>query len=265
MTSATVLSIRGLGVRYAGAPQPALADIGLNLGAGERLGVVGASGSGKSTLAMAVPALLPSGSAVTGSIQLAGEEVIGGPPERLVRLRREVLGLVFQDPVGALNPVRSIGSQMDEALALQGEPRGSRAALGLELLSEAGLEDPRRVSAAFPHEISGGMAQRVSIALALTGSPALLIADEPTTALDVVTQRRILDLLVSLSESRGTALLIVSHDLPVIASVCERVIVMAGGSVVEAGATSQMFRDPRHPATQAMVDGVMALRRRDRS
>lgn len=263
MTSTTLLSIRGLGVRYAGTSQPALADIGLNLGAGERLGVVGASGSGKSTLALAVPALLPGGSAVTGSIQLAGEEVIGGSRDRLSRLRREVLGLVFQDPVGALNPVRSIGSQMDEALALQGEPRGSRAALGLELLSEAGLEDPRRVSSAFPYEISGGMAQRVGIALALTGSPELLIADEPTTALDVVTQRRILDLLVQISESRGMALLMVSHDLPVIASVCERVVVMAEGSVVEDGATSRIFQDPRHPATRAMVEGVMALRRRD--
>ncbi len=262
MSGAPILRLNDLTVWYPGGDQNhmALDRLTLELLPGQRLGLVGASGSGKSTLALAIPGLLPPGSTVTGSLQLAGEEVVTASPERLRRLRREVLGLIFQDPVGALDPVRTIGSQLDEALALQGEPRGSRGARSLDLLNEVGLSDASRVLTSFPHQVSGGMAQRAGIALALTGSPELLIADEPTTALDVLTQRHILDLLAGLSESRGMALLLVSHDLPVVASICDEVAVVSAGRIVESGATHEIFRSPQHPATRTMVEGVMTLR-----
>lgn len=254
-----ILRVDKLTVNYPGASDCALGGVDLEVGPWQRLGVVGPSGSGKSTLAMAIPGLLPKGTAVAGSIRLAGEEVIRAPDRRVRRLRREVIGLVFQDPVGALDPVRSIGSQLTEALELQGEPKGSRRARGLDLLGEVGLDESARVWDSFAHQLSGGMAQRVGIALALTGDPDLLIADEPTTALDLVTQRKILDLLSRLSESRGMALLIISHDLPVVATICDRVAVMSEGRIIERGETGEIFRRPRRPETRAMIDGVFAF------
>ena len=260
--SAPLLSLRGFTVWYPGGNQnrAALERLNLDLLPGRRLGLVGASGSGKSTLALAIPGLLPPGSTATGSLKLAGEEVVTAPATEMRRLRRDLLGLIFQDPVGALDPVRTIESQMDEVLALQGEPKGSRRARAMDLLSEVGLAEAARVMTSFPHQISGGMAQRVGIALALTGSPDLLIADEPTTSLDVITQRHILDLLAELSESRGMALLLVSHDLPVVGSICDEVAVISEGRLVESGATKEIFQRPQHPATKAMVAGVMTFR-----
>jgi oligopeptide/dipeptide ABC transporter ATP-binding protein len=243
--------IRDLVVSYASNDGPirALDGVSLEIGIGETIGIVGESGSGKSTLGMAVGRLLaPNASFDEGEIRVEGRSVLECSDAELRALRRERLGFVFQNPMSALDPTMRIGRQM--ALAL-GVETGS-AAIGV-LLQRAGLDRPGRVSASFPHELSGGMAQRVVIALAIARSPALVIADEPTASLDASIKAVILDLLMALGHDTGASLVVMSHDLRMVARRCARILVMYGGRIVESGASRAVFAAPRHPYTQALV------------
>jgi peptide/nickel transport system ATP-binding protein len=224
--------------------------VGFRVGAGERLGLVGASGSGKSLTLLGVLGLAPEPAEIVG-----GRVTVRGVPAADVpRFRGGAVGLVLQEAGSALNPVFRIGSQLVETLRAHGAPRGPETRdRARELLAEVALDDPDGLLAAYPHELSGGQAQRVLIALALAGGPEVLLADEPTTALDTVTQARILDLLVRITDERGLALVLVSHDLAVIADTVHRVLIMDRGRVVEEGPTERVLRAPEHRVTRALV------------
>ncbi|SLN63357.1 ABC transporter ATP-binding protein [Oceanibacterium hippocampi] len=227
----------------------ALDGIDLAIGAGETLGIVGESGSGKSTLGMAIGRLLaPNARIDAGDILVAGCSVTTSDDETVRRLRRERLGFVFQNPMSALDPTMRIGRQV--ALAMEGTP--DTAAVE-RLLVRAGLDEPGRVARSFPHELSGGMAQRVVIALAIARNPQILIADEPTASLDASIRDRILDLLFAMRAETGASLVILSHDLRMIVHRCERVIVMYGGRIVEMGESQAVFGSPAHPYTRALI------------
>jgi oligopeptide/dipeptide ABC transporter ATP-binding protein len=246
-----LVEVLGLVVSYAteGRAVRALDGVDLVIAPGERVGLVGESGSGKSTLGMAVGRLLaPNARFEAGFIRVDGTSVLDAPATELRRLRRERLGFVFQNPMTALDPTLRIGRQM--ALAL---PGGASTAQIESALARVGLAQPARVRTSFPHELSGGMAQRVVIAMAVARRPALLIADEPTASLDASIQGLILDLLDELLRETGAGLILMSHDLRMVARRCERTAVMYGGRVVEAGRSEDVFQRPQHPYTQALI------------
>jgi len=231
---------------------------------GEAVGVVGESGSGKTLLALSILGLQPQGSGgiLDGStVRLRGEELLTAPPGRMREIRGGEIAMVFQEPATSLNPVFTVGNQIAEAVVLHGEVRGRDAVEEevFRLLREVGLSDADRLAGAYPHQLSGGMRQRVMIAMALAGNPSLLIADEPTTALDVTVQAQILGLLRRLREDRGMALLLISHDLRVVAHLCQRVFVMYGGRVVEEGATTEILAHPRHPYTRGLLGSRLSI------
>ncbi|MDZ4096926.1 MAG: ABC transporter ATP-binding protein [Paracoccaceae bacterium] len=234
---------------------------------GERLGLVGESGSGKSLTAMAILGLLPPAMRVSGSVLLAGKPVLGASEPDLARLRGAAAAVVFQEPLTALDPLMRLGKQVAESLARQarraGRPLAALALRGavLALLDQVALQDPVRVARAYPHEVSGGQRQRVALAMALACQPRLLIADEPTTALDVTTQAEILALLDSLVAARKMALLFISHDLAVVAQVADRVMVLQAGRMVEQGPVQQVFSDPRHAYTRTLVTAAQSFDR----
>ncbi len=250
----TLLSIDNLTLTAAG--QPLVRNLSLSLSPGERLGLIGESGSGKSLTALAAIGLLPPAITATGSITLGDTEVLGAPERTLNRLRGAVAATVFQEPLTALDPLMKIGRQVAEPLARRARRDGASIDLNREvttLLEAVALPDPGRIISAYPHEISGGQRQRIAIAMALACRPQLLIADEPTTALDVTTQADILTLLDRLVRERNMALLFISHDLPVVAKVVDRVIVLQRGEAVEAGPVAGIFAAPAHPYTQSLV------------
>jgi len=221
---------------------------------GERLGLVGESGSGKSMTALALLGLLPEGAELAGSIRFEGQELVGLAESELCRLRGDRIGMVFQEPMTALNPLHTVGRQVAEPLRLHrglSNPAAHEAAVAL--LDRVGLPDAERRAHAYPHQLSGGQRQRVVIAMALACAPDLLIADEPTTALDVTLQRQILDRLAELSEESGMALLLISHDLGVIAENTRRMLVMYGGSIVESGPTAAVLQRLAHPYSQGLL------------
>ncbi|NNK64213.1 MAG: ABC transporter ATP-binding protein [Gemmatimonadetes bacterium] len=229
---------------------------------GERVGLVGESGAGKSLTAAALLALLPRGVRFEAgsSILLEGLELVGAPSATLRRVRGGRIGWILQDPSGALHPSRSVGAQLDEVLGLhRGLRRAEARAEAVRLLGEVGIPDPARTIEDPPHRLSGGMRQRVGIALALAGEPDLLVADEPTTALDVTVQARILALLRRVTEERGTGLLLVSHDLGVVAETCHRVVVMYGGRIAESGPVGDVLSRPLHPYTRALLEARPSL------
>ena len=235
--------------------------LSFTIGPGQRLGVVGESGSGKSTVAMAVLGLLePPGRIVEGSITL-GELELGGAEEDVLRsVRGGRIAMIFQDALGSLNPVKTIGYQLTEAIRLHTDAGKSDAGeRAVELLAEVGVQSPRARLAQYPHEFSGGMRQRVMIAMALASDPELLIADEPTTALDVTTQAGVIDLLHRLSDERQMAVMLITHDLGIIASFAEDVLVMYAGAPVEYGAVDEVFERAGHPYTQALIAAVPQL------
>jgi peptide/nickel transport system ATP-binding protein len=245
------VEIRDLVVSYASGDRAicALDGVSLSIAANETIGIVGESGSGKSTLGMAIGRLLaPSASFDSGDILVDGRSVLRCSAPELRAVRRNRLGFVFQNPMSALDPTMRIGRQM--ALALDLAP-GSATVHAL--LRKAGLDDPAVVAASFPHELSGGMAQRVVIALAIARNPAVVIADEPTASLDASIKGVILDLLMALGSDTGASLVIMSHDLRMVARRCARIFVMYGGRVVESGASREVFASPRHPYSQALV------------
>ena len=258
-----LLSIANLQVAFDTPVGPAYAVRGVDLSVrpGEILGVVGESGSGKSALFQAVLGLAGPHAEVRGSAVFEGMDLVGQPDRVLSAVRGRRLSVVFQDPSSSLNPVVRIGSQLNEAIRLNrrsGAQRSSSGALPKprDLLAEVGIADPERRLQAYPHQLSGGQNQRVMIAMMLAGNPDLLIADEPTTALDVTVQAQILDLLKQVSRTRGMSIILISHDLGVVAQICDRLAVMYAGCIVECGPVAQVFDTPRHPYTA----GLMASR-----
>ncbi|MER6814074.1 dipeptide/oligopeptide/nickel ABC transporter permease/ATP-binding protein [Spirillospora sp. NPDC000708] len=259
---ADLLSIRGLAVAYArpdGSEAEVVHGIDLDVRPGEIVGLVGESGSGKTQTAFSVLGILPDGGRVTrGSVIVAGQEVAGLSERRHRRLRGTTVAYVPQEPMSNLDPAFTIGSQLTEPMRhVMGLSRRQAAERALDLLRMVEIPEPERVLRRFPHQISGGMAQRVLIAGAMSCDPALLVADEPTTALDVRVQADVLDLLRRLQAERGLGVLLVTHDLGVVADLCDRVAVMNGGRIVETGPTDRVLRDPRDPYTRRLLDAVL--------
>ena len=229
-------------------PARAVRDVSFTLDRGETLGLVGESGCGKSITAMALLGLLPEHAQVSGSIRLDGQELVGLGEASLRALRGDRIGMVFQEPMTALNPVHTIGDQVAEPLRLhRGVSRAEAREQAIALLDRVGIPDARGRVDGYPHQFSGGQRQRITIAMALACGPDLLIADEPTTALDVTVQQQILALIRELVAERGLALLLISHDLGVVAQNVARLLVMYGGSVVESGPTAEVFAHRMHP------------------
>jgi microcin C transport system ATP-binding protein len=248
----SLVEVHGLNVAFAG--RRVVENVSFTLDRGETLALVGESGSGKSLSALSLLQLLPSGAACEGRILLDGQSVIGTSDRELRRLRGGVAGMIFQEPMTSLNPLARIGAQIAEAITLHRPMSGEAArARVATLLAEVGFPDAAQRLDAFPHQLSGGQRQRVMIAMALANDPALLIADEPTTALDVTIQAQILKLLAAEKQARGLALLLISHDLAIVRRYADRVCVMQHGQVVETGRTADVFADPAHPYTKMLL------------
>lgn len=254
-----LLAVRGLTVTFRtpdGAVE-AVRGVDLDLAPGEVLGVVGESGSGKSVAMLAVLGLLPRNAEVAGSARFRGRELIGMADRDLRAIRGAGIAMIFQDPLTALNPVIRVGRQIAEGIRVHGSVSRRQAdARAVELLAAVGIPDPVRRAQAFPHEMSGGMRQRVMIAMMIANDPAILIADEPTTALDVTVQAEILDLLDGIRERTGTAMVFITHDLGVIARVADRVQVMYGGRTAEVAPTGEFFAGPAHPYSAGLLAAV---------
>jgi peptide/nickel transport system ATP-binding protein len=226
---------------------------------GARFGIIGGSGSGKSLTTLAVLGLLPEGAEATGSIALDGVELLGLRERDLARIRGRRVGVVFQDPQTALNPLRTIGRQLAEPLRLHGSvTRRQERSEAVRLASLVRLPDPERMVDLYPHQVSGGQRQRVAIGIALACSPGLLLADEPTTALDVTTQAEILGLFDRLVTDTGASLVFVTHDLAVLARISTEAVVLANGSAVESGPVARLLAAPQHPVTAALVAAARA-------
>ena len=252
MTAHPLVEVRDYAVRFGEAT--AVAGVSLTLQAGETLALVGESGSGKSMTALGIAGLTPPAARLSGSLRIDGAEMLGASEASWRPLRGARVGIVFQEAMGSLNPAMRIGAQIAEAIAAhQTLPKSAIAPRVLDALAEVGLPDPHGKAAAFPHQLSGGQQQRVMIAMALAADPALLIADEPTTALDTTVQAQILALLAGLQARRGLAMLFVSHDLAVVAGIAQKVAVMRHGRVVETGPTARVFGAPQHPYTASLL------------
>ena len=258
-----LLEVSNLSVQLQTQRGPALAvrDVSFSLERGQTLGLVGESGCGKSITAMSLLGLLPENAKVTGSIRFDSEELTSKTDAQMCQVRGNRIGMIFQEPMTALNPVHSIGRQVAEPLRLHRGLAGAAARKeAIALLDRVGIPDAARRIDAYPHQFSGGQRQRVTIAMALACGPDLLIADEPTTALDVTIQRQILDLIRELVAERGMGLILISHDLGVIAQNVRRMMVMYGGSVVESGSTASVFARPAHPYTLGLFAARPGLR-----
>jgi peptide/nickel transport system ATP-binding protein len=238
-------------------PNQVVRDSSFTIDEGDTLGIVGESGSGKSMTALAVMGLLPRGARAAGSIRLDGAELLGRTDRQMRGLRGDAMSMIFQDPLSSLNPYYTVGLQIEETyLAHRGGKRAAARKLATDALAEVGIPDPTKRRSQFPHQFSGGQRQRVMIAMALICQPKLLIADEPTTALDVTVQAQILALLARLQEETGTGLLFISHDLAVISQVARRVVVMRAGEQLEYVTTEEAFCTPQHPYTRALLEAI---------
>lgn len=245
-----------------------LDGIDLALEAGGTLGIVGETGCGKSVLARSLLGLnpMPPARVVSGQIAFRGEDILNLPERAMRRLRGRAISMIFQDPASYLNPLLAIGTQMedairgqDQAAGMKQRPRSAARAQATSLLAAVGLPEPARLLDSHPHMLSGGMRQRVLIAMALAGEPALLVADEPTTALDVTVQAQVLALIARLVAERGLALMLISHDLGVVASACTRIAVMYAGNVVEEAPTDDLLTRPLHPYARGLIAAVPDL------
>jgi len=246
------LSVSNLCVSIGG--NQLLHDISFDLAPGERIGFIGGSGSGKTLTALAIAGLLPEDAQVQGSIRLGDVELVGLSEREMAPIRGDQIGMVFQEPKTALNPLHRLGKQMTEALALHYSlSRAERQAAALRLAASVGLKDPERMVRAYPHEVSGGQRQRAAIAAAISANPGLLLADEPTTALDVTVQRGVLALFRELTEGDDTSLVFITHDLAVMSEVAERVLVFDSGQIIEQGPVDQIIGAPAHEITRALI------------
>jgi oligopeptide transport system ATP-binding protein len=257
----TILSIKNLFVSfdtYAGEVQ-ALRGFSFDLAKGERLAIVGESGSGKSVTVQSVMRLIPSppSRVKNGSILFDGEEILSKTDDEMRRIRGAKIGMIFQDPMSSLNPTMTVGMQIAEALMIH-EHLSKKAALkkSVEILSLVNIPNPEKRAAQYPHEFSGGMRQRVMIAIALSCNPMVLVADEPTTSLDVTIQAQILDLIRSLKQKLGMSVILITHDMGVVADFAERVIVMYGGKIMEESSVVDLFDHPAHPYTKGLLNSV---------
>jgi oligopeptide/dipeptide ABC transporter ATP-binding protein len=261
----TLLAVENLRIGFPAAGGGAVFPVDgvtLSVARGETLALVGESGCGKSLTGLALLNLVPQPGRIDAgsSIRFDGAEITTLQGEALRAIRGRRIGLVFQDPMTSLNPVLTVGSQLREALtAHRRMPRAEATARGVALLAEVGIPDPERQSRSYPHELSGGLRQRVLIAIALAGEPDLLVADEPTTALDVTVQAQILELLDRLRAARGMAVLLISHDLGIVAGRADRVAVMYAGQIVEEAPTARLFSAPAHPYTRALFRAIPRL------
>jgi oligopeptide/dipeptide ABC transporter ATP-binding protein len=232
--------------------------IDLSVRRGQVLSLVGESGSGKSTVLLALEGLLPPNAAMEGEVLLHGRSMLRLPERERALIRGRRIGMVFQDPGGSLNPVLSVGSQIDEVLGVHRGLKGRDArAMTESLLARVGVGDPRRRAEAFPHQLSGGLRQRAAIAAALAAGPEVILADEPTTALDATVQAQVLDLLVGLVADEGVALVLVTHDLAVAAAVADRIAVLYAGRVVEERPAAELMERPAHPYSLALRDAAL--------
>jgi peptide/nickel transport system ATP-binding protein len=242
-------------------PAYAVRNVSFALERGDTLGLIGESGCGKSITVMALMGLLPENAKVTGSILFEGQQLVGRSEREMCALRGDRMAMIFQEPMTALNPVHTVGDQVAEPLRLhRGLSRSDARKQAIALLDRVGIPDAARRVDAYPHQFSGGQRQRITIAMALACGPDLLVADEPTTALDVTIQRQILDLIRELVAERGMALMLISHDLGVIAQNVKRMLVMYGGSVVESGPTDSVFERRMHPYTLGLFAARPGLR-----
>ncbi|GAB3186518.1 hypothetical protein GCM10027061_00540 [Nesterenkonia suensis] len=258
-----LLEVSGLGVRLPTGPGhhvQAVRDVSLTVGRGERVGIVGESGSGKSVTVRAISDLLPESPLVEveGSVRFGGVEMVGAPAATRRRLRAQQIGMIFQDPSTYLNPTMKCGQQVQEALAAGNHPDSSQSSV-VEYLELAGLPHGEEVARRYPFQLSGGMRQRVLIAVALAKRPEIIIADEPTTALDATVQRHVLRSLDDSVDALDTSLILITHDMGVVAGLCDRIYVMYAGRVVESGTTEEIFYRPQHPYTQELLHCVQSL------
>ncbi|MET3292987.1 UNVERIFIED_CONTAM: peptide/nickel transport system ATP-binding protein [Brevibacillus sp. OAP136] len=238
---------------------PIIRGISFSVNRGEIVGIVGESGCGKSVTSLSIMGLLPMppGRVKSGSILFQNLDLLQASENEMEKKRGNQLSMIFQEPMTSLNPVFCIGDQIDEVIMIhQKLPRKKARLMTLEMLKQVGIPDVQKVAKCFPHELSGGMRQRVMIAMSMSCRPQLLIADEPTTALDVTIQAQILELMRKLGEETGTAILFISHDLGVIAEMCQRVIIMYAGQIVEEGDVVSLFRNPKHPYTQGLLASI---------
>lgn len=254
-----VVSLENLSVSFN--KQAAVRNVSLSVSRGEVVGILGESGCGKSVTWLAAMGLLPASAIVTGQVHIAGEKLLGAAPAVFDSVRGRRVAMIFQDPSSSLNPVRTIGSQIAEVLTLH-RGLGRRAARheAKRLLDRVEIPDAAQRMNAYPHELSGGQNQRVMIAIALAGEPDLLIADEPTTALDVTIQAQILELIRTIQRESQMAVVLISHDVSVISDLCDRVLVMYAGQVIEEAAAERLLSTPQHPYTKALLASVPSMR-----
>ncbi len=263
--AALLLEVRHLTIRFAAEGRPAVDDVSFAIGEGETLAVVGESGSGKSVTALALTRLLPEPPTryAGGEILLGGRNLLALPERELRAVRGGQIAYVFQDPMTSLNPVLTVRRQMAEVLSLHrpdvGRNRRAQDAEIVRALTEVGITEPEKRLRAYPHELSGGMAQRVMIAMALACRPKLLVADEPTTALDATVQRQIMDLFRELKGRLGMSILLITHNFGIIGGLADRVAVMFRGRLVEEGRTEDVLQHPQHPYTRALIDCIPRL------
>jgi oligopeptide/dipeptide ABC transporter ATP-binding protein len=265
-----LLELRGLTVRFhtGEGPITALSDVSLSLRPRETLGVVGESGCGKTVTALSIMRLIPDppGEIVGGQILFRGRDLLGLSPDEMRSVRGNEIAMIFQEPMTSLNPIHSCGRQVMEPMMVhQGMGKAEAAENSRELLRLVGIPNPVRVHGEFPHQLSGGMRQRVMIAMALGCRPGLLLADEPTTALDVTIQAQILELMKGLRSEIDSAIIMITHDMGVVAEICDRVVVMYAGQVVESSPVVDLFRKPLHPYTEGLLDSIPTIEgRRER-
>lgn len=260
-----VLAVENLEVRFAtpAGPLRAVRGVSFQVAAGETLGIVGESGAGKSVTALAVLGLIPrpAGTVSGAGIRFGGDDLITLAPEKLRRIRGNKIAMIFQEPMTSLNPVFTIGTQIAEAVRLHLHMRRREAFdYAVEMLAKVGIPLPAQRSEEYPHQLSGGMRQRVMIAMALACKPLVLLADEPTTALDVTIQAQIMDLMMKLQEESAMAIVLISHDMGLVAGTCDRVAIMYAGKIVEEAASERIFDHPLHPYTVGLLNSIPRLR-----
>ncbi|UCA12361.1 ABC transporter ATP-binding protein [Aeromonas enteropelogenes] len=262
---APILEVRDLEVEFAvdDGKIKVLDGVSFQVAPGETLGIVGESGCGKSVTSLAIMGLLPKphGQVVAGSIRFQGEELLSLPPDQMYRVRGNRISMIFQEPMTALNPVQTVGDQLMEVFSLHRPDysKAQRREAAIAMLQKVGIPEPAQRFAAYPHNLSGGMRQRVMIAMALACEPDLLICDEPTTALDVTIQAQILDLMNELQAQTGMAIIFITHDLGVVAELCDEVVVMYAGRAVEQADVFELFDQPRHPYTHGLMASIPRL------